>query len=108
MKSTKINPVLNEEEIESILIPVILKVQEIIMNGGYIITTICNDSFSLEGDSCEFIACEGYELEMHMQYNVIVIPLCKYISGEDLDSYNPVLHFQDISVEFDMCDEEDC
>lgn len=101
--------VLTEEEIEAILIPIAEKTQSIIEDGGIVTFKLYNESLTLESESCTSIECDCGELDVSFQDGTsLQIPIGKYISGEDLDSFNPILRFQSIDVELDMCDEEDC
>ena len=101
--------VLTEEEVESILIPIAEKAQSIIDDCGAVTVKVYSDSFTFEFDFCTSIQCDGIDIEILFQdYGNISIPVDSYISGDDLNSLNPVLQFKDIFLELDMLDEEDC
>lgn len=101
--------VLTEEEIESIIAPITEKAQSIIDDGGTVTFKLYNDSLSLESESCTSIQCDCGELDISFEDGTSLhIPVVKYINGEDLDALNPILQFQDVFVELDMCDMEDC
>ena len=99
--------VLTEEEIESIFVPIAQKAQSIIDDGGTIIFKLYNESLALESESCTSIECDCGELDVSFENGTsLQIPVFKYISGEDLNTLNPILQFKDVFVELDMCDVE--
>lgn len=100
--------ILTQEEKDAIIESIANKAQSILDNDGAITVKLFNESLELESDSCISICGEDSELEINLQDTEMRIPSYQYINSEDLDSYNPILHFKDLSVEFDMVDWEDC
>jgi len=83
------------------------RAQSILDNNGSVTVKLFNDSLEFESEGCISICGEGSELEINFQESEIRIPSYQYIDGKDLDSYNPILYFTHVVVEFDM-NEEDC
>ena len=109
MKNQPKATALTEDEIEAIITPITEQAQSIIDDGGMVTFKLYNDSVTLESESCLSIECDCGELDVSFEDGTsLQIPIWKYINGEDLDSLNPILRFQDIDVELDMCDGEDC
>lgn len=99
--------ILNEVEKETVLAYIAEKAQDIIDNCGAVTVKLYNNSLTFEFDFCTSVQCDGIDIEISFQdYGNISIPVDSYISGDDLNSLNPVLQFKDIFLELDMM--EDC
>jgi hypothetical protein len=101
--------ILTQEEKDTIIESFAERLQSIIDNDGAITIKVFCGSMEFEADPCLSFNAEGSEFVIELVNAEIRFLTFQYISGENLDGNNPILHFKDITVEFDILDdEEDC
>lgn len=108
MKIKEVQIVTSLEEKDTIIETLANKAQSVLDNNGNITVKLFNDSLDVEIEECISICGDCSELEINFQNAEIRIPSYTYIGCTDIDSYNPIVHFNNLSVEFDMYDEGDC